>query len=174
MSNHAPSDSTRSYGISRASSTNAYSRHAACEPRNTGTGCGAPRSSRGGSVVLMRTPSCHRATTASPSSRARLIAEHTVDPQYFRHVGHGLREWRYLSAVPLHGVLAGIVCRESQPNILAEPVHQELQVARAGVYVLFRIIRIRNAEARGGCRHELHQTDRASFRYGARVEARLH
>jgi len=86
------------------------------------------------------------------------------------HVSHGLRERRYAAAVALDRILAGVVGRQCQPNVVAEPIHQKFEVAGAGMHVLFRIVEIRNPEARGGGRHQLHQTDGAALRHGARVE----
>src|SRR2546423_5005536 len=69
-------------------------------------------------------------------------------------VGLGLRVGRH-AAVALHGARAGVVGRERLRHVAAEGVELLLQVARAGVDVLRRVVDVRAAERRGRAGHQL-------------------
>src|SRR5271166_859493 len=66
------------------------------------------------------------------SGRARLLFEKAKDSQYLRHVGLGLGKRWDLAAVSIDGLLAGIVGREREANVVAEALDQETQILRAG------------------------------------------
>src|SRR3954463_1556828 len=77
------------------------------------------------------------------------------------------------AAVALHGARPRVVGRERFVHVAAEGVELLLEVARAGIDVLRRVVHVRAAERRGGAGHQLTETLRARRAAGVRVEVRL-
>src|SRR5437867_6273205 len=76
-----------------------------------------------------------------------------VETQHPRHVLPGLGIWRD-TAECHHRLLAGVVRRDGERQIVAEPLYEAAQMAGTRVDVLARVEGVPHAEDRGGLRHQ--------------------
>src|SRR5207253_10510441 len=86
-----------------------------------------------------------------------LSEELSVHAQHGRDVVTGLREGRNAPAVALHRLLARVVRREGELEIVAESLQQVAQVMRAGGDVLLRVEGVGYPVAARGGGLQLHQ-----------------
>src|SRR5947207_4212353 len=103
-----------------------------------------------------------------------LSEELSVHAQHGRDVVTGLREGRNAPAVALHRLLARVVRREGELEIVAESPQHVAQVMRAGGDVLLRVEGVGYPVAARGGGLQLHQPLRPPLGHGTRVERGFH